>query len=86
MRREEIEVELRREPFVPLRFHVVGGKKIDVPFPHVVVFQRSHVIVFKGVKEPGSRVAQGYAVFGYDQIERIEKRAARGGGRHRKAS
>ena len=86
MRREEIEAELRRDPFVPLRLHLISGKKLEVPFQHVVVFQKSHVIVFKGVKAPGSRVAKGYAVFGYDQIDRIERPPTRGGGRRKKAS
>ena len=85
MRREDIESELHREPFIPLRLHLINGKKLDVPFQHVAVFQKTRMIVFKGVKKSGSHIATGYEVIGFDQIDSIEKRQSRGGKR-RKAS
>jgi hypothetical protein len=86
MERPDIEAVLRREPFVPLRIHLTDGRKLDVPFQHVVVFQGDGVLVFKGVKKPGSHVATGFEFVAYGRIDRIEQKRGRGGSRRRKAS
>jgi hypothetical protein len=88
MTREEIQTELQRDPFTPFRLRLVKGKKLDVPFPHVIVFRKTGIIIFKGVKKPGSHVATGFEVIEFDQISGIERRRSRGGGgaRRRKAS
>ena len=85
MNRDQIEAAVRREPFVPFRIHLTGRRRLDVPFKHVIVFGKSSLMLFKGVKKEGSRVATGYEHLPYDQIERIEPR---GGNqqRRRKAS
>lgn len=74
---EEVKTALGHTPFIPLRMHLTNGKTLDIPFQHVVVPMRSHVIVFKGVKEAGSHVAKGYDVVGYGLIDRIEPRKRR---------
>ncbi|HEY2586401.1 MAG TPA: hypothetical protein VGI81_11610 [Tepidisphaeraceae bacterium] len=85
MNREELEAQMQRQPFVPLRLHLRDHRKFDVPFNHVIVFRSRDFILFKGVKKEGSRVAKGYEVIPYDQIDRILPN--RGGtGRRRKAS
>lgn len=85
MNREELEAEIHREPFVPLRLHLRDRRKFDVPFNHVIVFRSRDFILFKGVKKEGSHVAKGYEVIPYDYIDRIQPH--RGGtGRRRKAS
>jgi hypothetical protein len=85
MSREKIEAAVSREPFVPFRIHLTGRRRFDVPFKHVIVFRKSALILFKGVKKEGSRVATGYEELPYEQIERIEPQ---GGNqqRRRKAS
>jgi hypothetical protein len=69
MSKDEIEAELGSEPFVPLRLHLSDGRKIEVPFKHVIVFLRYGIIVFKGVKKAGSHVAKGYEVIAYDKVK-----------------
>lgn len=71
---QEIRSELSRDPFVPLRLYVSGGRKLEVPFKGVATVVHGGVLVMKGVKE-GSRRATGYEVVGFDRIERIEQRA-----------
>lgn len=83
MQREELEARVRREPFVPLWLHLPKRRKFDVPFNHVIVFRETDIILFKGVKKVGSRVAKGYEVIPYDRIVRIEPHRG-GSGRQRK--
>ena len=85
MDRAQIESELRREPFVPFRLHLADGRSLDVPFRHVIVFQELSLIIFKGVKEEGRRVATSYEHLPYDRIERIGHRRRRAGGGRKKA-
>ena len=85
MIREQIEAAVSREPFVPFRIYLTGRRRLVVPFRHVIVFRKSSLMLFKGVKKEGSHVATGYEELQYDQIERIEPQ---GGNqqRRRKAS
>ena len=86
MLKEDVHEELAREPFVPLRFHLRGGRKFDVPFRDVAHLLSYGVLVFIGLKE-GTHQAEGYDRFAFDEIERIEQlRRGKGGQRRRKAS
>ena len=82
MERKEIEAALHRDPFVPLRLHLTNGKKLDVPFQHVLVFRPGDVMLFKGVKKAGSHVAKSFELIPYNWIDRVDVRG--GSGRRRK--
>ena len=85
MLRDQIEAELAREPFVPLRLHLRGGKTFDIPFRDVARVLPFGLLVFVGLKR-GTRQASGYDRFAFDNIVRIEQRPGRDGQRRRKAS
>jgi hypothetical protein len=85
MRKEEVQNELTREPFVPLRIHLKDGRSFDVPFRDVAHILGYGVLVLIGLKE-GTHQAEGYDRFAFDAIDRIEQRPRRGGRRQRKAS
>jgi hypothetical protein len=85
MNREEVQSYVHRDDFIPLRLHLSDHRKLEVPFHHVVVFRSTDIILFKGVKKPGSHVAQGYEVIPYDRIIRIEPRSS-GSSRRKRAS
>jgi hypothetical protein len=86
MFRQELEIQMRRVPFVPLRLHLLDHRKLEVPFNHVIVFRSDDVMLFKGVKREGSRLAEGYEVIPYEQIERVVPRRGGTGRRQKKAS
>jgi len=83
MSADEIEAELRRDPFVPLRLHLENGKTFDIPHPDAARVLQYGVLVFIGMKA-GTRQAQGYDRFSFDQILQIERRPSRGTGSKRK--
>jgi hypothetical protein len=85
MLRDQIEAELAREPFVPLRLHLRDGKTFDIPFRDVARVLPFGLLVFVGLKR-GTRQAAGYDRFAFDNIIRIEQRRTRNGQRRRKAS
>jgi hypothetical protein len=86
MDRKELEAELHRDPFIPLRLHLVDGRKFDVPFHHVVVFGAHDFVLLKGVKREGSRVATGFEVIQYERIDRVVQRGGGSGHRKKRAS
>jgi len=83
MDKEAIRSELNREPFIPLRLHLKGGRTFDVPFRQVAHIVSSGVLVFIGLKE-GTHSAKGYDRFAFANIERIEHRT--NGRKRKKAS
>jgi len=83
MLKEDVRAELTPEPFVPLRLHLKGGKKFDVPFRDVAHMLGYGVLVFIGLKQ-GTHQAKGYDRFPFEHIVRIEHRPIKGGGRRRK--
>jgi hypothetical protein len=85
MTSQDIKAELEKDPFVPLRLHLVSGKTIDVPFPSAAWVLQISVLVFQNVQQ-GSQSASGYDVVALRNIERIEQRDVNGGRRRRKAS
>jgi hypothetical protein len=82
----DVEVILSNEPFVPLRLDKTDGTKLDITFQHAVRVLDYGILIFKGVANNHSRVAKGFDVVEFDQIERIEPRRAGGGARRKKAS
>jgi hypothetical protein len=87
MSRDQVEAELARDPFVPLRIHLSNGKKIKVPFREVaVVMGPRYMVVFIGAKR-GTHLAKGHTTVDFESIVRIEQlRSGRGRLRRRKAS
>jgi hypothetical protein len=80
MKLEDVKSVLAQEPFVPLKLVKTDGTSLDIPFKHVAVPQRLHLLVFKGVKHERSRHAtKGFEAIGYDYIDRIEPKR---NGRH----
>jgi len=86
VQKREVEAILGRQPFVPLRIVKNDGSAVDVPFQHVARPLSGSVLVFKGVKRAGSRVATDFEEIVYDRIQRIVPRTNRGRQQSKKAS
>lgn len=71
MRKEDVEAELTREPFVPVRLHLTKGRKYDIAERRAAHMLGYGVLVLIGLKA-GSVRAKGYDRFGFDAVERIE--------------
>ena len=83
MTSEDIRGELEREPFRPFRLHLVSGKDIAVKSPNDAHLLQNSLMVFFGTK-PGSRVAEGYDVISFRNIERLEVVESNGGHKGKK--
>jgi hypothetical protein len=68
----EIETELEREPFVPLRLHLSEGQAIDVPRAGVVWTMRNALLVFHPGEGSRYRVSS-YDIVSLRHIARIEQ-------------
>ena len=77
MTSKDMEAELLKEPFVPLRLHLVSGKTLDVPFSGAAWLLLNAVLIFQNAK-PGRTKATGYDVVALRNIERVEHRVAKG--------
>jgi hypothetical protein len=84
MLKEDVERELMREPFVPLRLHLKDGRRYDVPIREAARFNPVGIVVLIGVK-PGTYQIKGYDRFSLDAIDRIEQRPKREKRKRRKA-
>jgi hypothetical protein len=71
MTQEQIAAELSRKPFVPFRLRLRTGEELDVPFSHVILFQRGSLILFNGVEAEGVQVAKGYRHVPDDAVDHI---------------
>jgi hypothetical protein len=76
MTSKDIEGELFRDPFVPLRLQLVSGKTLGIPMPGAAWILRNALLVFQDPK-PGRAMAEGYDVIAFRNIERIEQRVGR---------
>ena len=85
MTSRDIRGEIDKDPFVPLRLHLVSGKTIDVPLQSAAWVLQNALLVFQNAKR-GSQSASGYDVIAFRNIERIEQRHINGGRRRRQAS
>jgi hypothetical protein len=71
MNAEELRKELRRQPFVPLRFHLSDGKSYDVKHPEMVFLTRSWMYV--GIESKlGSGVAEDHDLVSLMHVVRVE--------------
>ena len=68
---EDIQQELDREPFVPLRLHLSSGQTMDVEHPHSA-FVRQNTLLIVHRLAPGSSAIGNYDVVAFRLIERIE--------------
>lgn len=72
MTEDDLIAKLEKEPFVPLRLHLVSGKVVDVLAPNGGHTLANSLLVLKN-PTPGSPRAEGYDVVAYQNIERIEQ-------------
>ena len=77
MTSKDLEAELIREPFVPLRLHLVSGKSVEVPRSGVAWLMQNAVLVFQNAKV-GRAMVDGYDVIALRNIERVEQRMGKG--------
>jgi hypothetical protein len=69
MRRSEVQAEIEREPFMPIRLHLVSGKVIDVTSPGMAWMLDRAVLVFQEERGRDAR----YDVVSILNVERIEQ-------------
>ena len=71
MRPEEIRERLRRQPFVPIRVHITGGKTYDISHPENIIIGRSRVDIGVG-GDPAAGVVDHVDYVSLLHIVRIE--------------
>jgi hypothetical protein len=71
MTSEDLKAELEKDPFVPLRLHLVSGKVLKITWPGAAWLLQNSVLIMRNVK-PGERGSDGYDVVSLRNIERIE--------------
>lgn len=81
MTTEDLEQELDREPFVPLRLHLASGQKIPIEYPNSA-FVRDNTLLIVHRLEPGTSKIGGYDVVALRLIERMEQGGPGGTKRH----
>jgi hypothetical protein len=72
MTADEVIDELNKEPFQPLRLHMVSGKAFDVLAANVAHPLINSLLILRN-PVLGTNRAEGYDVISYDNIERIEQ-------------
>ena len=72
MNEEALLQELQKDPFIPLRLHLVSGKTVDILVPHGAWTLSYAILVFRN-PTVGSPKAEGYDVVAYANIERVEQ-------------
>ncbi len=81
MTSKDLEAELSREPFIPLRLHLVSGKTVSIPSSGTAWLLQNALLVFQNVRNH-IRVGS-YDVIAFRNIERIEQRPSRMASRQR---
>ncbi len=71
MTSKDIESELERVPFVPLRLHLASGKSMKIQAPNSAWLLQNALLVLRAPKL-GKSTAEGYDVLDLRNIERIE--------------
>jgi hypothetical protein len=69
MTSDNVRSEIDKSPFVPLRFHLVSGKTIDVPVASAAWMLQSAVLVMHEARVDDA----GYDLVALRNIERIEQ-------------
>ena len=70
MTSEDLRSELDKEPFLPLRLHLVSGKEVDVPAAGAAWMLQNAVMV---LQDPSGVTTSHYDVVALRNIERIEQ-------------
>ena len=63
---------MERDPFIPIRIHLVSGKTLDVPGPNIAFLMQNALLVLQR-RQPGRVRLEGYDVLSFRNIERIEQ-------------
>jgi hypothetical protein len=71
MTSEDLQQELEREPFVPLRLHLASGQKIDIQHPGSAFVRQNTLLVVHRLA-PNTVAIGNYDVVAFRLIERIE--------------
>jgi len=69
---EDVQQELDRIPFGPLRLHLSSGKIMDVVYPGTAWVRQNTLLIVHPLKPGTSRVENDYDVIALRLIERIE--------------
>lgn len=69
---EDVQEELDRVPFEPLRLHLSSGKVMDIIHPGTAWVRQNTLLVVHPLKPGSSRVKNDYDVIAFRLIERIE--------------
>ena len=71
MTSEDVRSEIEREPFIPLRLHLVSGKTVDVLNVNDAAVLQNSVMIFPGKRD---RLRErDYHIVALRNIERIER-------------
>jgi hypothetical protein len=73
MREADVIAELGKDPFQPVRLHMVSGKVLDVLSPNAAHPLRRCLMILKNPSLGSPTRAEGYDVISYDNIERLEQ-------------
>jgi len=84
MTRDNIQAELDREPFEPLRFHLASGKTVLVKHPNSA-YMMDHAVLILHRMKPGSSAIGIYDVVNLRLIEKIEQVRGRSNGKAKSA-
>jgi hypothetical protein len=69
---EDVNQELDREPFVPLRLHLSSGQKIEIEYPNSAFVRQNTLLVVHRLA-PQTHAIGNYDVVALRLIERIEQ-------------
>ena len=69
---KQLQQEIDRDPFVPVRLHLASGKTIDIRHAGAAWILSYGLLVFHGT-QPGKSFATGYDVINYRLIEKVEQ-------------
>jgi hypothetical protein len=69
---EDVNQELEREPFVPLRLHLSSGQKIAIEYPNSAFVRQNTLLVVHRLA-PRTAMIGNYDVIALRLIERIEQ-------------
>ena len=72
MTSNDLETELARDPFIPLKLHLVSGKTLDIATARAAWLMQNALLVFQNVR-PGRARVDRYDVIALRNIERIEQ-------------
>ena len=71
MTHEDLHSQLSRDPFIPLRLHLVSGKTVEIRISDSAWMLENCVMVHQRRRQPGDDA--GYDVIALRNIERIEQ-------------